>query len=58
MLLLTRGRSTNSKIRSFSGRTRFCSMPFVTLVTPGTVDVKICAAAKEIVKARKVQSGY
>ena len=54
----SRGRSKNSKIRSFNGQTRFCSMPFVTRVTPGTVDVKISAAAKAVMKACKVQNGY
>ena len=33
-------------------------MSFVTLVTPGTVDVRINAAAKVVVKACKVQNGY
>ena len=55
---VTRGRSKNSNIRSFSGRTRFCLMPFVTRVTPGTVDVNISAAAKAIMKACKEQIGY
>ena len=38
--------------------TRFSSMPFVTQVASGTVDVKISAAAKAVVKACKVQNGY
>ena len=55
---VTRGRSTNSKTMSFNGQTHLCSMPFVIRVTPGTVDVKISAAAKTVVKARKVQNGH
>ena len=31
-------------------------MPFVTWVTPGTVDVKLSAAAKAVVNGRKVQN--
>ena len=57
-LPVIRGRSKNRKIRSFNGRTRFFffffSIPFVTRVNPGTVDVKISVAAKAVVKACKV----
>ena len=52
---VTRGRLKNSKIRSFNGRTHFCSIP---LVTPGTVDVNISAAAKAVMKTCKVQNRY
>ena len=45
-----------SKVRSFNGRTRFCSIPFVIRVTPETIDLKISAAAKVVVKARKLQN--
>ena len=55
---VTRSRSKNSKIMSFKGRTRFCSMSFATRVTPGTVHVKISAAAKVVMKECKVQNGY
>ena len=57
---VTRGRlkKKNSKIRSFNGRTRFCSMSCVTRVTPETVDVKIRNAGNADVKARRVQNGY
>ena len=38
--------SKTSKTRSFNGRTRFCPMPVVTQVTPGTVSVRISDAAQ------------
>ena len=43
---VTKGRSKTSKTRSFNDRTRFCPMPIVTWVTPGTVDVIINDAAQ------------
>ena len=55
---MTRGRSKNKKIWSFNGQTHFCLMPFVSRVTPGTVNVKISAAKKAVMKACKVQNGY
>ena len=33
-------------------------MPFVSRVTPGTVNVKISAAKKAVMKACEVQNGY
>ena len=38
---VTRSRSKNSKISPFNGRTRFCLMPVVTRLTPGTVNVTL-----------------
>ena len=42
---VTKGPSKTSKTRSLNDRTRFCPMPIVTWVTPGTVDVRIRGTA-------------
>ena len=43
---VTKDRPNTSKTRSLNGRTRLCLTPFVTRVTPGTVNVRISDATQ------------